>query len=367
MTNVDPPLTQYGGSDGAGQIAHFVNDDHLNLFRLNVGWQFLVNGQLESPLNPGNLAKYDALVQACLKTGASCIIDIHNYARWNGAIIGQGGPTNAQFASLWSQIATKYASEAFIVFGIMNEPHNIPNMNLWANSVQAAVTAIRSAGAISQKILLPGNGYFYPTHIGQCERSSSILTFERLSYTAAGSFVSGGSGAALSNVTNPDGSTTNLIFDVHQYLDLDSSGTTSECVTDHVSDAFSPLATWLRANKRQALLSEIGGGNTQSCVTKLCSTLDYLNANSDVYLGYTGWAAGSFNAASYVLALTPTSDGGTWTDTELASQCIVAKFNNGIASLSNGTANGTASSRNGTAAYSRSRVRREKRGVSSPF
>lgn len=31
----------------------------------------------------------------------------HNYARWNGAIIGQGGPTNAQFATLWSQVAAK--------------------------------------------------------------------------------------------------------------------------------------------------------------------------------------------------------------------------------------------------------------------
>jgi len=51
-----------------------------------------------------------------------CIIDIHNYARWNGGIIGQGGPTNAQFASLWSQLATKYKSNSKVTFGLMNEP-----------------------------------------------------------------------------------------------------------------------------------------------------------------------------------------------------------------------------------------------------
>jgi len=34
-------------------------------------------------------------------------------------------------------------------------------------------------------------------------------------HTVAGSFVSSGSAAALSAVRNPDGSTTNLIFDVY--------------------------------------------------------------------------------------------------------------------------------------------------------
>ena len=33
-------------------------------------------------------------------------------------IIGQGGPTNDQFAKLWSQIATKYASNSKIIFGV---------------------------------------------------------------------------------------------------------------------------------------------------------------------------------------------------------------------------------------------------------
>lgn len=28
----------------------------------------------------------------------------------------------------------------------MNEPHDVPDINLWADSVQAAVTAIRQAG-----------------------------------------------------------------------------------------------------------------------------------------------------------------------------------------------------------------------------
>ena len=31
----------------------------------------------------------------------------------------------------------------------MNEPHDVPDINLWAESVQAAVTAIRKAGYVS--------------------------------------------------------------------------------------------------------------------------------------------------------------------------------------------------------------------------
>lgn len=73
------------GKDGKGQMTHFVNDDGYNIFRLPVGWQFLTNNVI-GPVNQTNLAIYDALVQTCLATGASCIIDIHNYARWNGAV-----------------------------------------------------------------------------------------------------------------------------------------------------------------------------------------------------------------------------------------------------------------------------------------
>lgn len=40
----------------------------------------------------------------------------------------------------------------------MNEPHDL-DVAKWATTVQAAVNAIRAAGATSQYILLPGTGY----------------------------------------------------------------------------------------------------------------------------------------------------------------------------------------------------------------
>lgn len=102
---------------------HFFRDSGMNTFRVPVGWQFLLNNNLGGTLDSNNWNTYDAQIQGCLNTGAAlCIVDIHNYARWNGAIVGQGGPTNAQFVSLWSQIATKYKNNNKIAFGLMNEP-----------------------------------------------------------------------------------------------------------------------------------------------------------------------------------------------------------------------------------------------------
>jgi endoglucanase len=89
----------------------------------------------------------------------------------------------------------------------------------------------RNAGALTQMILLPGN-----------------------EWTSAESFVSDGSGPALAGVTNPDHTTTNLMFDVHKYLDADGCGTSTECVDNYISTAFEPLAQWLRCNRRMALL-----------------------------------------------------------------------------------------------------------------
>ncbi len=48
----------------------------MNMFRLPVGWQYLVNNKLGGTLDSGNTAKYDQLVQACLATGAHCVIDV---------------------------------------------------------------------------------------------------------------------------------------------------------------------------------------------------------------------------------------------------------------------------------------------------
>ncbi|KAG1769373.1 glycoside hydrolase superfamily [Suillus occidentalis] len=242
-------------------MQHFVKDDGYNVFRLPVGWQYLTYNQSTGVLNGTQFSNYNMLVSDCLSTGAYCEIDIHNYARYDGQIIGQGGPSNEIFADLWFNIASYWKNEPKVIFGVMNEPHDIPNITTWAESgmiFQYAVTAIREAGASTQMILLPGNNY-----------------------TSAQTFVSSGSAEALGMVRNPDGTFTNLIMDVHKYLDYDNSGTHAACVTNNIEDAWYPLTTWLRANGRQALNTETGGGNVDSCVGYISQQIGYQAAQSD--------------------------------------------------------------------------------------
>ncbi|KAF4616423.1 hypothetical protein D9613_008470 [Agrocybe pediades] len=281
------PAYEMIGVDGEGQMRHFVKDDGMNIFRLPVSWQFLTGGLQTAKLNQTRFTEYDNLVQACLNTGAHCVIDVHNYARFNGKVV----PLLSRlsfFTSRWTyeqaifSALDEYRFEVFL--GVehtiwnfneldcsMNEPHDMPKIQTWADTVQAAVTAIRRTGATKQIILLPGDNF-----------------------TAAKTFVSSGSADALSKVVDFDGSTKNLVFDVHQYLDSDNSGTHTECVTNNIEAAWRPFASWLRANGRQALVTETGGGNTDSCISFLCQQNAFLAQNSDVFLGYLGWAAGSF-------------------------------------------------------------------------
>ncbi|KAF2668061.1 glycoside hydrolase family 5 protein [Microthyrium microscopicum] len=293
-------------SKGSGimQMAHFVKDDGLNAFRLPVSWQYLVNNNLGGPLNPTNFAAYDKLVQGCKASGAKmCIVDIHNYARYNGKVIAQeaGGPTNEQYTSLLSQLAMKYKGNMQVAFDIMNEPHDLPNFQTWVGTCQAAVTAIRNAGA-KNVILLPGTDY------------ASATTFAMKS------------GPALLSVKNPDGSADGLIFNVHQYLDWNSSGQNVQCVKNNIDLAFAPLAAFLRQNRRQAMVTETGGSADPSCLALLCQQNDFINQNSDVIIGVVSWAAGGFDQ-SYVLTETPIGNpDGSWTDQPIVQQCIVQRF-----------------------------------------
>ncbi|KAE9390576.1 cellulase-domain-containing protein [Gymnopus androsaceus JB14] len=284
-TGVTPPVSQY---------AHFA-DEGVNVFRIPFAWQ-LMTPTLGGTIDSTFFAEYDATVQAALASGDDVyvIVDLHNYARWNGGIIGQGGPTNDEFANIWSQLATEYADNDRIILGLMNEPHDLTSLSDWANSVQAAVTAIRSAGATSQYILLPGSSY----------SSAGMLPTE--------------AGPYLLDVTDPSGGTDKLLFDVHQYLDSDGSGTSTTCVTDNVG-VLTTLVSWLQTNNRQAFLSETGGGSTSSCESYLDTELAFVKANSDYIVGFTAWAAGAFDTL-YALSVTPNSDG---TDQPIFTEAIL--------------------------------------------
>ncbi|KAI0346528.1 glycoside hydrolase [Trametopsis cervina] len=279
--SIDGTFTGNGVNPPTSQYTHFTAQ-RVNIYR--VPWQ-LITPTLGGPIDPVFFSRLNSTVHAALSSGPNVwvIIDVHNYARWNGAIIAQGGPTNDQFVSLWTQLAGKFYNEPRVIFGIMNEPHDLVSVSTWADTLQQVVNGIRNYGAPNY-LLLPGSSW------------SSAEAFP----TEAGPL--------LVNITDPTGDHSKIIFDVHKYLDVDNSGQHAECVTNNVA-VLTNLVNFLRANgNRQAILSETGGGNTDSCKTLFQEELRYVRDSFPVLAGYTVWSAGAFDT-TYVTTVTPFANG----------------------------------------------------------
>lgn len=226
-------------------------------------------------------------------------IDIHNYGRWWGEIVGQNGPQAESLATTWSQIASHWAGEPRIIFGTMNEPHDQDD-DTWAATLQTVVYAIRDAGATSQIILLSPTNYAnaidFPNHAD-----------------------------ALLNVHNSRDDTsdkTNLIFELHQYFDM-VGGKVSHCNDTELPDKFRTITgAFLQQHNRQAFIGELGGGpNDQTCQDLICPSLDIFNEMGDQFLGWTSWAAGNW-WSSYELTEVPTNGN----DVPLVANCFAKKF-----------------------------------------
>ena len=90
-------------------------------------------------------------------------------------------------------------------------------------------------------------------------------------------------------------------------------------------EVFQNLGNWLRKTKRTAFLAETGGpAFGLDCRKLLCEHLDALNAYSNVYLGWTGWAAGLLEYES-TLVETPKKTSTGCQDVPLLTGCIAGK------------------------------------------
>ena len=91
-------------------------------------------------------------------------------------------------------------------------------------------------------------------------------------------------------------SANNFAFDVHQYLDNDSSGSSESIVSETIGrERLVNFTNWLHANNRKGFLGEfavsentIGAGIGDEAINNM---LGYIESNADVWLGWTWWAA----------------------------------------------------------------------------
>lgn len=264
-------------------LKHFL-DSGFTAFRLPFRWERLQRN-LGWELEARELGLIDDTVTYITDSGAYAILDPHNYARYFGKDIGSAQVPVSAFATFWAKLADHYKNNPRVVFGLMNEPHRI-HADQWRIAAEAAVNAIRATGA-RNLILVPGT-YWSGAHSWTKNRGSIS------------------NAAAFQDLRDP---ADNIAFEVHQYFDADYSGTSNECQSETVGqEALEKFTQWLRDNKQRGFLGEFGAANNPVCLAALDLSLQYVSENSDVWMGWTYWAAGAW-WGDYMFSVHPSPDG----------------------------------------------------------
>ncbi|MDB6063791.1 MAG: macromolecule metabolism protein [Verrucomicrobiaceae bacterium] len=257
-------------------IDYFLNLG-MNTFRVPFCWERLqisANAELDS----AELGHLDQMISYTNSKGAYVILDPHNYATYWGKLLGSG-TDNSAFADFWSRLATHYRDNDHVIFGLMNEPHGISSES-WLTSANAAIAAIRKTGA-KNLILVPGTAW------------TGAHSWAKTSYGTPNS-------VSMLNVKDP---ANNYAYEVHQYFDKDSSGTTAECLTEDVgAKRLSDFNAWLAANNKKAFLGEFGAARSAICYSAVDNLLQAIHQQPTLWLGWTYWSAGPW-LGNYMFAL----------------------------------------------------------------
>ena len=239
----------------------------LKAIRLPFKWE-RVQPVLGGDLNAQNMTELDRIVNRVHEKGGYPILDVHNYfERWDGGtkriIRAQGGISQAHFNDLWVRLANRYKHLPRACFNLMNEPvgSDTRTMLIAFNEVTAE---IRKSGA-KNLILVPGNYW-----------------------TGAHSWVSTDNDEVMADFTDP---LNRFAYDMHQYLDSDSSGTKATAVVGAGATRLVAATGWLKTRKRKAFLGEFNCGANEGGRTELRALLKSMVDNKDAWVGGTWWHA----------------------------------------------------------------------------
>lgn len=156
------------------------------------------------------------------------------------------------------------------------------DQTLVLNLNQAAIHAIRGVGATSQYIFAEGNSY------------SGAWTWVTVNDN-------------LKALTDPSNL---LVYEMHQYLDSDGSGTSATCVNSTIGyDRVTSATAWLQENNKVGIIGEYAAGANSVCMSAVTGMLDYIKENDDVWGGAIWWGGGPW-WGDYIYGFEPPSSTG---------------------------------------------------------
>lgn len=268
----------------------------FNIFRVPFSMERILSTEsLTATLATDYLANYTGTINYITSAGGYAIVDPHNFGRFYDSII----EDTAGFQTFWQNLATVYADNSLVIFDTNNEYHDgeynqrsisflsvhgelngkTEDQTLVLELNQAAIDGIRAAGATSQYIFVEGNSY------------SGAWTWEDVNDN-------------LSSLTDSENL---IVYEMHQYLDSDGSGTSETCVSTTIGQERVESATsWLQTNGKLGIIGEFAGGANSDCLTAITGMLDYMQENSDVWLGALWWGGGPW-WGTYIYSFEPPS------------------------------------------------------------
>jgi endoglucanase len=108
---------------------------------------------------------------------------------------------------------------------------------------------------------------------------------------------------ALLDIVDP---LSRVVSEAHTYLDADSSGTSGICISPSIGvERLEHFTRWLSEHGKLGFLGEFGGGKDAICIEALSRMAQHMQHRSDVYLGWSYWAAGPWWPADYFTLIEP--------------------------------------------------------------
>ncbi|CAN5168091.1 glycoside hydrolase family 5 protein [soil metagenome] len=247
----------------------------FNIIRVPFLWERL-QPVLNGPLSTVDRQALRDVVTYANGRGMVVVLDMHNYGqRGTGANyqtfvdVGSNQVPTSALIDGWTKIAADYKTSPNVWLGLMNEPHTMTAAKWWPIA-QQLVTGLR-AKAINNRVLVPGTAW-----------------------TGAHSWFSSGNATEAVKFKDPR----NMFdFEVHQYLDADSSGTTGNCVTGSNTRAVD-VAIWAKGRNLTLFMGEMGGSGQASCATEYNLLIRRMHA-SGVFRAWTAWGGGTWWNAAY--------------------------------------------------------------------
>ena len=255
------------------------------IVRIPFRWERL-QPALYGPLAMTDRVALKSVVRNARARGLVVVLDMHDYARRRphgqakvNAAVGTVDVGASALTDAWTKLAADYRDDPDVWLGLMNEPSGIAVAEWW-RVAQQLVIDLRGQ-RVTNKLLVPGGGW-----------------------TGAHSWFSSGNAAQAARFTDPG---RNFAFELHQYLDKDSSGTQGTCTAGSAKRVDAALS-WAEQLSVPLFFGEIAAGASATCETEYDAVLQKLNASPAV-IGWTAWGGGRWWNTSYMFRLAPVSGG----------------------------------------------------------